>query len=66
MDLKTYIADFTDEQLEDFALKANTSTAYIKQVAAGHRKAGPKSMFNFMRASGGILTPEGLRPDLVE
>lgn len=66
MDLKTYIDTLSDEQLEYFAAEAKTSVAYVKQVASGHRRAGPKSMFNFMRASGGVLTPEALRPDLME
>lgn len=63
MDLQTYINSLSQDELQNFAERADTSVAYIKQLATGHRKAGAKSIFNLISASGGILTPESLRPD---
>ena len=63
MNLQNYIDSLNPEQLQQFADRADTSVAYIKQLATGHRKAGAKSIFNLISASGGALTAESLRPD---
>jgi DNA-binding transcriptional regulator YdaS (Cro superfamily) len=63
MNLQNYINSLSLEELQEFADRADTSVAYIKQLATGHRKAGAKSIFNLIAASGGVLTPESLRPD---
>jgi len=63
MNLQNYIDSLSPEQLQQFADRADTSVAYIKQLATGHRKAGAKSIFNLIEASEGVLTAQSLRPD---
>lgn len=64
MKLKNYINTLTIDELKSFAVKAETSTAYIKQLASGHRKAGVKSIINIPIASNGKVSAADLRPDV--
>jgi DNA-binding transcriptional regulator YdaS (Cro superfamily) len=64
MDIKTFTEHMTTEEKEAFAKKANTSVAYLSQLVHGHRQAGLKTILAIERASGGVVTPHDLRPDL--
>jgi DNA-binding transcriptional regulator YdaS (Cro superfamily) len=48
----------------DFAAKANTSSAYLSQLAHGHRKAGLKLIHAIELASNGEVGGHDLRPDI--
>jgi len=64
MDMKTYLKNLTREEKVSLAEKANTSVAYLSQLANGHRKAGLKTVIALENASDGALTREAIRPDL--
>jgi hypothetical protein len=46
----SYWKDLNKPQREKLADKANTSVAYLMQVASGHRNAGAKLIENLMGA----------------
>lgn len=60
MELKKYLNTLNKEQLDKFARDCDTSVAYLKQIATGHRNAGGKSLRNIPKASGGAVSIESL------
>lgn len=66
MNIQKYIAPMTSDELNEFAVKAGTSVAYLRQLASGHRKAGMKSIGGIVSASGGSVSAIDLRPDVFD
>jgi DNA-binding transcriptional regulator YdaS (Cro superfamily) len=64
MDIKTFIDKLSPEEKEKFAKRADTSVAYLSQLAHGHRNAGIKTIVAIEEASNGIVTRYDLRPDI--
>ena len=62
MKLENYIKELSDDELARFAARAETSIAYLKQIASGHRNAGVKSLMMIPPASDGKVTIQDLRP----
>lgn len=49
--------------VDDFAGRCNTSAAYLRQVALGHRRANGGLAITIERESKGVVTCESIRPD---
>ena len=64
MNLKTYLQDMTVDQKRSFAQKADTSVAYLSQLANGHRRAGIRACRSIEMATCGVVKMADLRPDL--
>ena len=62
MNLSTYIED--RERLDALAAACHTSSAYLKQIASGHRSASPALARVIEIESGGEVAREDLRPDI--
>lgn len=63
MNLIEYREKHGPESWNRLAEKANTSHAYIVQLAHGHRRPSIEMMHRLIDASGDELTSRGLRPD---
>lgn len=62
--LKDKWRSLTQEQRDQIASKAGTTTAYLRQVLACGRKPGAEMAKNIELASGGDISRQVLRPDL--
>ena len=60
---KSVFSALSPEEKKHLATKADTSVAYLSQIANGHRKAGVELIVNLCHADI-RMTPEMLRPDL--
>ena len=63
MNFKTYYRNLTASEKSALASRLDTSLAYLSQLAYGHRKAGAKFLLRIEKATGGKVTPTGLRQD---
>lgn len=64
MDIKDYLDKLSPSERAEFAARANTSSAYLSQLAHGHRKAGLKLIHAIELASHGEVSGPDLRPDI--
>ena len=65
MDLRTYLLSLGKPGKAALATACNTSPAYLEQIAGGHRACREALAMAIDRASGGAVTVEELRPDLI-
>lgn len=49
-EFKKYYLSLSSDERESLAAQGNTSVAYLRQIAYGHRKAGAGLMYQFMEA----------------
>lgn len=63
MNLKDFLRTLAPDEREAFAEAANTSVAYLYQLAGGHRDASAKMAVKIEKASQGAVTRRELRPD---
>ena len=66
MDLREWLAGASAEERERVAREANSSVAYLWQLAGGHRRPSLEKSLRIEKATGGDLKVEDLRPDLAE
>ncbi|SMF93962.1 hypothetical protein SAMN02949497_1258 [Methylomagnum ishizawai] len=66
MDLKTYLRSLSQQQKEDFATRCSCTLQHIKFVAYRAKQASETLAMAIERQSGGAVTVEELRPDLIE
>lgn len=65
MTLKEFIKDLSNQGLvDDFATRCGTTSAHLRQVSNGYRRAGEYLCINIDRESGGAVRCEDLRPDV--
>lgn len=64
MDFKEFYAQLSKAEKEKLAAKADTSPAYLSQIASGFRNAGMKTIRNLIKADKRI-TLQMFEPDLV-
>jgi len=64
MDAQNYLKTHGRAAAEKVAQLAGTKYIYLCQIASGHRKPSPKLAKALVRASGGEMTLESLRPDI--
>ena len=64
MKLKDYLEGLTDPERRAFAKACGTTTNYLCQLKIKHRTPSPRLCLRLVRASGGVLTLEELRPDV--
>jgi len=64
MDMRSYLLGVSPEKREEVAKEADTSVAYLFQLAGGHRKASPDLARSIQSATNGAVTKEELRPDI--
>lgn len=64
MNLHEYLKPLEKAQLEDLAKRCGTSPGQLKQVAYGNRRPSASLAINLDRETSGVVTCEGLRPDL--
>ena len=57
---KTYFSEMTPDQRESLATNADTSVAYLRQVASGHRNAGANLIDRLLKADP-LITYEMIR-----
>lgn len=62
--IREWINDATNAERERVAAEAGTSVAYLWQLAGGHRKVTFELAARLLAATRGVLTLEGMRPDL--
>lgn len=62
--LHDWFINASPDQRENVAKKAETTVAYLIQLAGGHRKPSPDLARRLSIATEGKLTREGLRPDI--
>lgn len=62
--LRDWLGQTNDPERQAMASRADTSVAYLWQLAGGHRKASLEMAKRLQDASGGQLTIQGLRPDI--
>lgn len=53
-DFKTFWASLTADEKRELAKKADTSVAYLSQIATGHRGPGRKTIASLVEAHEGI------------
>lgn len=56
MTLKDFMKTLDRDQLGEFALCCNTSVAYLKQIASGHRRSGLNLAISIEDKSGGLVS----------
>lgn len=64
--VRDWLNSHTDGERSALAASASTSVGYLWQLAGGHRKASVELAARLNKASKGVLTLEGMRPDLHE
>ncbi|MFK3971079.1 hypothetical protein ACI2KS_10170 [Pseudomonas sp. NPDC087358] len=64
--VREWLNSHTEEERAALAASAGTSVGYLYQLSGGHRKASVELSARLNKASKGVLTLEGLRPDLHE
>lgn len=64
MALKEYLNSLTVKEAESLAARCNTSFAYLKQIAYGHRRCREALAIRLEKESGKKITCEQLRPDV--
>jgi hypothetical protein len=64
--VRDWLNSHTDEERTALADSACTSVGYLWQLAGGHRKASVELAARLNKSSKGVLTLEGMRPDLHE
>ncbi|WP_325435601.1 hypothetical protein [Pseudomonas nitroreducens] len=62
--IKEWLTSASEEERKRVAGAAATSVAYLYQLAGGHRLASLGLANRLCEATGGLLTIEGIRPDL--
>lgn len=72
VDIRSFIEAIDSDQRQEFADRAGTNTAYLSQLASGHRKASTSLARRLVQASMQVfpgepeqwLTLDGIRPDI--
>jgi DNA-binding transcriptional regulator YdaS (Cro superfamily) len=64
--VREWLNSHTEEERAALAASAGTSVGYLYQLSGAHRKASVELAARLNKASKGMLTLEGLRPDLHE
>lgn len=65
MDIKTFCKTYDRQFIREVAEKAGTNYDHLRyQLVGGHRKASHKLAIRLVKASRGILTLHGIRPDI--
>jgi hypothetical protein len=64
--VRDWLNSHTDAERSALATSACTSVGYLWQLAGGHRKASAELASRLIKSSKGLLTLEGMRPDLHE
>ena len=64
--VRDWLNSHTDDERTALAEAACTSVGYLWQLAGGHRKASVELAARLQKGSKGVLTLEGMRPDLHE
>ncbi|MPX98194.1 transcriptional regulator [Salinivibrio sp. VYel6] len=58
-----YWKNLSPKEKEALAKKVGTKVSYLRHVAAGTHKAGPKLCLKLEQATDGEITKQDLRPD---
>lgn len=64
MDMRTFLKTTSKTERERVAKEAETTVAYLFQLAGGHREPSVKLAMRLEKASGGLLSRRDLRPDI--
>jgi len=64
MDVRTFMRCHDKDAVRQVAAVAETSVAYLEQLAGGHRRPSPELARRLHAASGGAMRLADLRPDL--
>ncbi len=64
MKLSDYLRKLTEIRRMDYAQRAQTTVAYLYQIAGGHSRAGAKLAKRLATESEGFVSVQELRPDL--
>lgn len=64
MKLNEYWRGLTDEEREDFVVRAGTTLGYMPLLLGGHRQPSPKMAKRLSTASAGEILLHELRPDI--
>ena len=63
MELKTYLTT-NRADVDRLAADSGTAAVYLRQIAYGHRQASPELTLAIAAATGGLVRPYDLRPDI--
>lgn len=62
--MRTFLKTTSKTERERVAKEAETTVAYLFQLAGGHREPSVKLAMRLEKASGGLLSRRDLRPDI--
>lgn len=66
MDMRQYLDTYGKDAVETLAGRAESSYAYLSQIAYGHRSPSPKLAKKLEELTDGKLTRYELRPDVYD